>query len=136
MGPGPINCAVRISVALWVAPRAVQSDQKPFKMRTTLSYPRLVLLILTATCLGGFCLPGCSKKSSGGGGDHNTTSPSARISDVTQNRQNSPSQYRFYVDMSAASGKSVSIGYTTVAGTARATTDFTPASGTLTIPAG
>jgi beta-glucanase (GH16 family) len=44
--------------------------------------------------------------------------------------------FRFYVDLSAASQQSVSVNYATADGTAKAGTDYTASSGTLTIPAG
>jgi len=73
----------------------------------------------------------CGKK--GGSGD---TGPSASISFVSQERTTSSSVFHFPVSLSAASNKTVSIHYTTLAGTALANTDFIPASGTITIPGG
>jgi beta-glucanase (GH16 family) len=81
-------------------------------------------------------LPACSKKSSGGGSTPAGPLPAAKIGDVTQNRQNSTSQYRFYVDLSVTSSQAVAVSYTTVPGTATANKDFTPVSGTLNFPAG
>jgi len=62
--------------------------------------------------------------------------PSVSISFVSQERTTSSSVFHFPVSLSSASSKAVSIHYSTLAGTAVANTDFLPASGTLTIPAG
>jgi beta-glucanase (GH16 family) len=100
-------------------------------MRTTLFF---LYLSLAGFSVG--ALPACSKKSSGGGITSTGPLPAAKIADVTQSRQNSSSQYRFYVDLGVASSKVVTVSYATVAGTAAANIDFTPASGTLNFPAG
>lgn len=76
----------------------------------------------------------CSKSSSGNKQPPGPL-PEAKVSDVTQNRQNTGSKYRFYVDLSAAYSQPVSVNYTTVAGTAKENTDFTAAAGTLVFPA-
>ena len=73
----------------------------------------------------------CGKK--GGSGD---TGPAASISYVSQERTINSSVFHFPVSLSPASNKTVSIHYTTLAGTALANTDFIPVSGTITIPAG
>jgi beta-glucanase (GH16 family) len=100
-------------------------------MRVTLFF-----LYLLAAGFSVAALPSCSKKSSGGGSQPNNNLPSVKVGDVTQNRQNTGSKYRFYVDLSAASTQAVSVGYATLAGTAKENTDFAPASGTLNFPAG
>lgn len=81
------------------------------------------------------CLCSCSKSSSGGSAPA-VVLPVAKVSDVSQTRQNSSSKYRFFVDLDGSSSKSVSVNYSTVAGTAKENTDYTPVSGTLTIAAG
>jgi beta-glucanase (GH16 family) len=80
------------------------------------------------------CLISCSKSSSGGNAP--AALPAAKITDVSQARQNTSSKYRFFVDLSDSYTQAVKIGYSTVAGTAKENTDFTPVSGTLIIPAG
>jgi len=62
--------------------------------------------------------------------------PTVKISDVSQPRQRAASAFRFYVDLNAASTQSVTVNYSTEAGTAKTPTDFTAVSGTLTFPAG
>jgi beta-glucanase (GH16 family) len=118
-----------------MAPRRA-CDHKTIQMRTTLSFLYLWLAVLSGFVLSGACLSSCSKKSSSGGGNTGGNLPSAKITGVTQDRQNTSSQYRFYVDLTAATTKDATVNYTTVAGTAKAGADFTAASGTLTIPAG
>jgi len=73
---------------------------------------------------------GCGKKGSTDPG------PSVSVSYVSQERTTSSSVFHFPVSLSAVSNKAVSVHYSTLAGTALATTDFIPVSGTLTIPAG
>ena len=62
--------------------------------------------------------------------------PTVKISDVSQPRQRAASAFRFYVDLNASSTQSVTVNYSTEAGTAKTPTDFTAVSGTLTFPAG
>ena len=62
--------------------------------------------------------------------------PTVKISDVSQPRQRAASAFRFYVDLNAASTQSVTVNYSTEAGSAKTPTDFTAVSGTLTFPAG
>ncbi len=81
------------------------------------------------------CLVSCSKSSSGGSAPA-AVLPAAKISDVSQARQNTGSRYRFFVDLSGAYAQAVKIDYSTLAGTAKENTDFTPVTGTLTITAG
>lgn len=80
-------------------------------------------------------LAACSKKGDGGGGS-GSGQPSVKVTDVTQARQAQASAFRFYIDLSAASQKDVSVAYATSDGTAKAGVDYTAASGTVTIPAG
>ncbi|HEY4334996.1 MAG TPA: family 16 glycosylhydrolase [Puia sp.] len=82
-----------------------------------------------------FCLASCSKSGSGGGVSAAVV-PAARVGDVTQERANTNSKYRFFVDLNSNPAKDVKIAYSTVAGTALENTDYMPVSGTLTIPAG
>src|SRR5260221_428661 len=94
-------------------------------MKTTRSYLYLLLA----------CLSSCSKNGSGGNKPGGPL-PATRISNVEQNRQITASTYRFYVDLNTSFSQSVTVNYTTLAGTARENTDFVPASGTLVFPAG
>jgi hypothetical protein len=55
---------------------------------------------------------------------------------VTQDRPAQTGPFRFYINLSAASQQSVSVSYATADGTAKAGTDYTAASGTVTIPTG
>jgi beta-glucanase (GH16 family) len=75
----------------------------------------------------------CSKS---GGSKSAGPLPAAKISDVSQPRQRTTSAFRFYVDLDVASTQSVTVNYSTEAGTAKAGTDFTAVSGTLTFQAG
>jgi beta-glucanase (GH16 family) len=88
----------------------------------------LVFFLLAASCA----------KSAGGGGGGNTNPnlASASISGLTVSRQNTNSNMRFYVNLSATSTSAASVNYTTQDSTAHAGTDYLAASGTLTIPAG
>ena len=97
-------------------------------MKTNLSVTDFLLLLMVF--IGGTA---CSKSS---GNKSAGPLPSARISDVSQARQHTASAFRFYVDLSAASTQSVTVNYSTVAGTAKETTDYTAVSGTLTFQAG
>ena len=79
----------------------------------------------------------CSKSGNAGGNASSSgNQPSVKVSDVTQARQTQASAFRFYVDLSVTSKQPVTVNYTTLDGTAKAGTDYTSASGTLTIPAG
>src|SRR5258705_8545902 len=60
---------------------------------------------------------------------------SASISNVSQDRAVTASVFHFAVSLSKPATTAVNIHYTTVAGTALATTDFLPVTGTLTISA-
>lgn len=63
--------------------------------------------------------------------------PSLSIGNVTQAEGNSgTTNFVFPVTLSAPSGQSTTVNYTTVSGTAAAGSDFTATSGTLTFPAG
>ncbi len=90
-----------------------------------------VLLIIGFVC----CL---SCKKSGGGNDNNNNepTPSLKINDVTLNRQNSDFAFRFFVDLSAKSSKTVTVQYSTINGTAKAGEDYENTSGTLTFQPG
>ncbi len=77
----------------------------------------------------------CSKGSKGGGSSTGNQ-PSVKVSGVTSARPVQTAPFRFYIDLSAASQQSVSVNYATADGTAKAGTDYTASSGTLTIPAG
>lgn len=82
-------------------------------------------------------LAACSKSGSKSNNSSSSGSqPSVGVSDVSQPRQGQPSAYRFYVDLSAVSQQSLTVNYSTQDGTAKAGTDYTALSGTLTIPAG
>jgi beta-glucanase (GH16 family) len=85
-----------------------------------------ILLVTVAAC----------SKSSKGGATSTGSQPSIKVSDVTEVRPAKTTPFRFYIDLSAASAQSVSMNYTTADGTAKAGTDYTAASGTLTIAAG
>src|SRR6185436_4363396 len=61
--------------------------------------------------------------------------PAAYIVDVVQDRTTGSSIFHFTVSLTGVTTKTVTIHYSTVAGTAAATTDFIPVTGTLTIPA-
>src|ERR1700676_4309675 len=94
-------------------------------------------MISVLWCLALAGMASCSKSGNTGGDQPSSgEQPSVKVSDVTQSRQVQPSAYRFYIDLSAASKQAVSVNYTTVDGTAKAGTDYTAASGTLTIAAG
>ena len=60
---------------------------------------------------------------------------SATISGVSQERTTSSSAFHFSVSLNSVTAKTVTIHYTTVAGTALSNTDFIPVTGTLTIAA-
>jgi len=63
--------------------------------------------------------------------------PSVSINDVSQAEGNSgTTSFNFSVTLSAASGQTVSVDYSTAAGTATIGNDFQPANGTLTFAAG
>lgn len=82
------------------------------------------------------CFVSCSKS----GGDNNSTPtptstvPILSIADVTQLRTaKSVSDFRFYVSLNKTNTQTITVQYTTVAGTAVADKDYTTTSGTLTI---
>lgn len=63
------------------------------------------------------------------------TLPTLSILDVSQVRDNKlTTNYRFFINVSSSSLKSITANYTTLEGTAIANKDFTSVSGTLTIP--
>jgi beta-glucanase (GH16 family) len=79
----------------------------------------------------------CSKGGSGAGQSNSQTSgPTVRVSDVMQDRQTQASVFRFYIDLSAASTKAVTVSYATSDGTAKAGVDYTAATGSINIAAG
>ena len=90
--------------------------------------PYCILLLLAG-------MAACSK-SSKGGATSTGNQTSASVSGVTQDRPAQTGPFRFYINLSAASQQSVTISYATADSTAKAGTDYTAASGTLTIPAG
>jgi len=90
--------------------------------------PYCILLLLAG-------LAACSK-SSKGGATSTGNQPSASVSGVTQDRPAQTGPFQFYINLSAASQQSVTLSYATADGTAKAGTDYTAASGTVTIPAG
>ncbi len=80
-------------------------------------------------------LVACSKKSDPVEPQQGSV-PVITVSDITQARSNTVSSvFRFYLTLNAANSKPVSVDYTTVDGSAKANTDFTAKSGTLTIAA-
>lgn len=79
-------------------------------------------------------LASCSK--SGGDSNPSSSTPSASINNITNERSSASSVFEFQVTLNAAATSDVSINYTTVDGTAKKGTDYTETSGTLTIPAG
>src|SRR5580698_6477191 len=72
----------------------------------------------------------CSKKSVNG------NLPSVFPNSLSQSRADTNSTFRFYVTLSTAAAKQISIQYTTADGTAFANKDYIPASGTITISPG
>lgn len=80
----------------------------------------------------------CScKKSSGGTGTPGTpATPEASIADVKQQRSGSATTFTFTVSLNQAATKAVTIQYATKDGDAKAGTDYTAASGTVSIAAG
>lgn len=63
-----------------------------------------------------------------------TTLPTLSITDVTQARDNKlTTNFRFFITPATTSTSTISVNYTTLAGTAVASTDFTAVSGTVTI---
>jgi len=90
--------------------------------------PYCILLLLAG-------MAACSK-SSKGGATSTGNQPSASVSGVTQDRPAQTGPFRFYINLSATSQQSVTISYATADSTAKAGTDYTAASGTVTIPAG
>jgi beta-glucanase (GH16 family) len=92
---------------------------------------RLLFSIKNILAVAGVLMISCGKK----GGGNNDPSPAAAINNVNQERTTGSSVFHFSVSLDKATTKAVTIHYATVAGTAVANTDFTPVSGTLTIPA-
>jgi Beta-glucanase/Beta-glucan synthetase len=97
---------------------------KILKMRNIVA---IVLLVVT-TCFA------CSKS----GGSNQTTTPTTvpalSIVDVVQARNTkSVSNFRFFINLDKTSTKTITVQYTTIAGTAVADKDYTTTSGTLTI---
>ena len=90
--------------------------------------PLLYLLLFGAAA--------CSKGSKGGGQSNTGNQPSVKVSDVTQARQTTTSAFRFYIDLSAAGTQAVTVSYATSDGTAKAGTDYTAMTGSVTIAAG
>ncbi|PWT76581.1 MAG: hypothetical protein C5B59_06230 [Bacteroidetes bacterium] len=82
-------------------------------------------------------LQSCSK-SNGNSGNTGTTAqtPSAKIADVIQNRQDTATTFRFYVDLSASSTQPVNVQFATSDGTAVSSKDYMAESGTLTFQPG
>jgi beta-glucanase (GH16 family) len=78
----------------------------------------------------------CSKNGKGNGQPNAAGPPAVKVSDVTQARQTQASVFRFYIDLTAASDKTVTVAYATSDGTAKAGVDYTAESGTIMIPAG
>lgn len=97
-------------------------------MHMTRTIPYLALFLAAA----------CSKKTSSGGngGGGNTTTLTATIYGTTVNRQDTSTHARFFVDLNANATATVTVNYTTQDSTAKAGTDYTATTGTLTIAAG
>ncbi|NCU04425.1 MAG: family 16 glycosylhydrolase [Chitinophagaceae bacterium] len=102
---------------------------KQFIFRQTISTVLLTVLLFQAYS--------CSKKGTSGGPQPPVNLSSLSIVDVTQQRDNkNPSAFRFYINVVPVSTKEIKVNYTTKDSTALSSTDYTAASGTLTIPAG
>ena len=86
--------------------------------------------IINLTAIFILLFASCSKKSS-----TPDSMPSATISSVIQERTISSSLFKFSVILNKATANSVTVHYTTVAGTAEATKDFVPLTGTVSIAA-
>lgn len=86
--------------------------------------PLLLIKIFIGCCI----ITGCSKKVT----NIADTGITASIEDITEERKTSSSVFRFTVSLNKPASTTVTMQYTTVPGTAFATTDFIPASGTLT----
>jgi beta-glucanase (GH16 family) len=87
------------------------------------------LSLLLINMLIGYCIiTGCNKK----GSDVSGSGLTASIEDVAEERKTSSSVFRFTISLNKPASTTVTMQYTTVPGTALATTDFIPASGTLT----
>ena len=71
----------------------------------------------------------CSKKSG-------NNLPSALANNISQNREDTSSVFRFYLNLSQAASKQITIQYTTKDGTAVANKDYIPVSGSVTFNAG
>src|ERR1700733_6344054 len=95
---------------------------------------RMVNLYILLLAVG---IPACKKSGNSGGNQPSPgDQPAVRVSDVTQGRQTQATAFRFFVDLNNISQKPVSVNYATLDGTAKAGTDYTASSGTLTIAAG
>jgi hypothetical protein len=98
------------------------------KMLNSVKHISSVLLLLSSLS--------CSKGSGGDGGGGGTGSlPSASISNVSQIRTTNSSVYTFTVSLNKPATSGVSIDYTTVDATAKASVDYTATSGKVSIPA-
>lgn len=87
------------------------------------------------TLFSSILLLSCTKKDNGSQ-NPSAPLPSVKVGNITVNRQNTNSTCRFYVDISAAFSKPVTVNYSTVSGTAVADSDFIPLSGVLTFQPG
>ncbi|CAN5501038.1 hypothetical protein BH10BAC2_BH10BAC2_28610 [soil metagenome] len=90
-----------------------------------------------AICLFFFCIitffSSCSKNSS----DTPTeTLPVAKVNSLSQERSTNATIFRFTVSLDKTAAAEATVHYATVPATAEADKDYTPVSGTLTIPAG
>lgn len=90
------------------------------------------LLTLFVFCLS-VPLASCGKKE---GAKTPASLPAVRISNALVHRQKTGSVCRFYVDLSGTAAGKVSVRYATVAGTAKADSDFAPRSGVLVFKQG
>lgn len=91
------------------------------------------LLIAVITLLS---LCSCKKSSGGTGTPGTPATPKASIADVNQQRSGSATTFTFTVSLNQAATKAVTIQYATKDGDAKAGTDYTAASGTVSIAAG
>jgi beta-glucanase (GH16 family) len=91
-------------------------------------------MIRPICCILVMSMAACSKGSKSGGSTGSL--PSISVSGVTAERPANTSPFQFYINLSAAAQQPVSVNYATMDGTAKAGTDYTAATGTITIPAG
>jgi beta-glucanase (GH16 family) len=77
------------------------------------------------------CSKGSMSKTSPG-----TTLPTVSIENISQERADSSSAFRFFITLNTAADTPVSISYTTQDSSAKANKDYLPKSGSLVIPAG